>query len=571
MIKMLPDFIANDVKSQAEVKLFQEFKSFQIEQKYIIIHSLGVSEHINNIFGEIDFVIICSKGVLCVEVKGGDVSCSNGVWQFVNRYGKRDTKTVGPFQQVQGNMHSLRRYLSQKLGANDPLVSCQYASCVIMPDCRFTYRGIEIIPEILFDKSNYSGLKEMIDDSFDYWTGQLKNKHGFSGSELSDKEMDRLAMLLRGDFHFVPSMKETVDEIAGALCNLTREQYHILKSLDDNVRTLVSGMAGSGKTMLAMEQARRMCLTGHKVKYICFNRNVAEFVKCAFENESIEIDVSTLHNVMLQGNSPASDNQNYFENILPRQFLNSGLEYNYDYLVVDEGQDLFTELYLDCLERLLKGGLKEGRWLMFYDRNQNLYNNTEHFAVALKTLKKYGPACFNLSINCRNTKQIADANILITGVGAVGKTKINGPKVRYISYEDKIEERRIIDDILISLRNEGVLGKDLVILSKYAYNNCKNCFYMHNISSNAGELKTFGRMWTANNHEVRLSTISGFKGLESKAVLLIDIDCFSESVQQNLNYVGISRATSLLYIIYDKSSEDDRQMMLANNSIKLFM
>lgn len=59
--------------------------------------------------------------------------------------------------------------------------------------------------------------------------------------------MDRLANLLRGDFHFVPSMKDTIDAISKALCVLTDEQYDVLESFSDNERTLVSSMAGTGK------------------------------------------------------------------------------------------------------------------------------------------------------------------------------------------------------------------------------------------------------------------------------------------------------------------------------------
>ncbi|MCD7791731.1 MAG: NERD domain-containing protein/DEAD/DEAH box helicase, partial [Bacteroides thetaiotaomicron] len=269
MIEMIPNLLSEETKSQAEVNLFREFRDYQTEEKYIILHSLGISEHVNNIFGEIDFVIICSKGVLCIEVKGGEVRCNRGVWEFINRYGKKNSKTEGPFQQVQGNMQSLRAYMLKRLGKWDPLVSCQYASCVIMPDCEFEYEGIEIIPEILFDKRNYINLDQVVNDSFAYWSGRLRSRYGFEGSGLSDEEMDRYAKLLRGDFRFVPSMKDDIDSTLKALCTLTDEQYDILESLADNERTLVSGVAGAGKTLLAMEQARRIFWSGKSVLYIC--------------------------------------------------------------------------------------------------------------------------------------------------------------------------------------------------------------------------------------------------------------------------------------------------------------
>jgi len=106
----------------------------------------------------------------------------------------------------------------------------------------------------------------------------------------------------------------------------------------------------------------------------------------------------------------------YFERILPKAFINRDDVEQYDYLIVDEGQDLFRLNYLQCLNKLVKGGLNEGNWLIFYDNNQNIYNSNDQFDACLDKLKGYGAASFKLTINCRNTKQIADANTLTTGI-----------------------------------------------------------------------------------------------------------------------------------------------------------
>ena len=565
MVKMIPDLLDAEIKSQAEVNLFYEFREHKTDQRYIILHSLGISEHVHNIFGEIDFVVICSEGVLCIEVKGGEVSCHNGVWEFINRYGKKEQKTEGPFQQVQGNMQSLRTYLLKRLGKGDPLVTCQYASCVVMPDCQFTYNGIEITPEILFDRSSYCDLDKTVALSFSYWRSKLQSQHGFEGDKLNDGEMERLANLLRGDFHFVPSMKDTIDSTSKALYSLTKEQYDVLESLADNDRTLVSGMAGTGKTLLGMEQARRVYWTGKRVIYICFNKNISEYVKYQFEKENLEIDVCTLHAVILRGQRPDNNSEEFFEQILPARFLKSEIEQEYDYLIVDEGQDLFREAYLPCLGKLIKGGLDNGCWLFFYDQNQNINNENDQLELCLTRLKHSGAASYKLSVNCRNTKQIADANSLMTGVFDTGRTKVRGPKVRYFSYKDKNEEHQILNDILLTLKNDGVSGSDLIILSRYSKSNPKNCLYNNSVTQSAGQLKTEGQMWRAKENEVRFSTIAGFKGLESKVVILMDIDGFSYHQSRLLNYVAISRACSLLYVLYDSNSEDDRQKMMVSS------
>ena len=63
-------------------------------------------------------------------------------------------------------------------------------------------------------------------------------------------------------------------------------------------------------------------------------------------------------------------------------------------------------------------------------------------------------------------------------------------------------------------------------------------------------------------NEVRFSTISSFKGLEAKIVILIDVDRFSDEDTRLLNYVAASRACAMLYVIYDQKAEQERQGMM---------
>ena len=90
---------------------------------------------------------------------------------FTNRYGNISRKNEGPFQQVQGNMQSLRQYMVAGLGIYDPLVRCQYACAVAMPDCRFraTVVGIDVVPEILVDAKQSWNLDSLVNQAFGYW------------------------------------------------------------------------------------------------------------------------------------------------------------------------------------------------------------------------------------------------------------------------------------------------------------------------------------------------------------------------------------------------------------------
>ncbi len=567
MVKMVPEHISPATKSEAEKDVFLDFQRYPTDSHYIILHSLGMAEHNSKIVGETDFVIICSSGVLCVEVKGGTVGCHDGVWEFTNRYGMKSCKTEGPFRQVQENMFSLRNYLQKQLGEKSPLVRCQYACCVIMPQCSFTYRGIEVIPEVLFDRDSGHDLDMVARHSFEYWGEKFRNRYNFALPGLTDEEMKELAGFLRGDFHFEPSLKDLIDVASSALHALTAEQYSVLESLEDNKRILVSGVAGSGKTWLGMEQARRKCRTGSRVLYVCFNRCISEYISYRFKAEGLDIDARTLHAVMLQGKAPDESSPEYFEKVLPARFLQSVPEGEYDYLVVDEGQDLLREEYFLCLEKLVRGGWKDGNWSIFYDPNQNLYNSDGQLDSFVSELKKYSAAMFRLSVNCRNTKQIANAITLMTEISQSGRPGAWGPEVQYFSWTDREDEHRILDELLMKLKEEGITGGDIIILSRYSLKNTNCCLYNSPVTREAGTMKTDGQMWCAGPTEIRFSTIAGFKGLESKVVILTDVDGFKDENMKFLNYVGASRACALLCVLYDRGKEDERQEVLRRVAI----
>ena len=55
---------------------------------------------------------------------------------------------------------------------------------------------------------------------------------------------------------------------------------------------------------------------------------------------------------------------------------------------------------------------------------------------------------------------------------------------------------------------------------------------------------------------LRFSTIAGFKGLESDAVLLVDIDDVAKPDQLALLYVGASRARSVLGLVLDEKCRE---------------
>src|SRR5207247_5440912 len=74
------------------------------------------------------------------------------------------------------------------------------------------------------------------------------------------------------------------------LLRLTEQQYYILDMLDRHPRAAIAGCAGSGKTFLAAEKARRLAQQGFRVLVLCFNRLLAQYLRRGLADVD-EIDV----------------------------------------------------------------------------------------------------------------------------------------------------------------------------------------------------------------------------------------------------------------------------------------
>ena len=89
-MRLIPKVLGNECKSNAERKVFNWLKNSEILEGYAF-HSVGLPEHEKKSYSEADFIVVTRLGVLCLEVKGGQIDCSEGIWLFEDRYGKKNT------------------------------------------------------------------------------------------------------------------------------------------------------------------------------------------------------------------------------------------------------------------------------------------------------------------------------------------------------------------------------------------------------------------------------------------------------------------------------------------------
>lgn len=549
MTTFIPPYMGEKIKSNAEKKMYDVLQKLNMKNAYVL-HSLGLPKHQSKIYGEIDFVVVCDRGVACLEIKGGRVECREGKWFFKDRYGVEREKPEGPFAQVTGNMFSLRDVLKKKFQNNKHMKNLLTACGVVFPDIEFKSVSQEIISEIVYDNRT-EDITGYMNRVFDYW----EERQHRQPSRLSPGDIRDIVQFLRGDFVFIPTLSDRLNSVEKRLVRLTSEQAQLMQALSLNKHLLIEGNAGTGKTLLAVDFAKKKAASGKKVLFLTYNKNLANNV--IRQVDTIEnLKVINIH--ALFGEYVAVDvkkmqeNPNvYFSEILPEIFYEYLSELSdeelekikYDLIIMDEGQDILKPLYLYSLDTLLRGGFANGDWAVFYDEKQNIYN--PDYNDGMEILRGYNCTEFKLFVNCRNTVQIGTYSSKISGIDLGEFIRENGEEVQNISYEDDDDFKKKITGILKNLRKEKVDIRDVVFLAPKKYKNSK-------VAQAGIEVNEIGDNFDSSKELPVYATIQGFKGLDSKIVILTDVEYIRKENLSSFLYIAGTRARTLLYIVTPK-------------------
>ena len=90
--------------------------------------------------------------------------------------------------------------------------------------------------------------------------------------ELGRDGIQALKKILAKPFQLRTPLGTVLSRNDAALQVLTRQQSHILRTIEAVPRAAISGGAGTGKTVLAMEEARYCAEFGARTLFVCYNR-----------------------------------------------------------------------------------------------------------------------------------------------------------------------------------------------------------------------------------------------------------------------------------------------------------
>ena len=587
MAQLIPPRI-NEKAPPGERLLFDRFKNDSATEGWIVLHSLGVAKHPKRSEGELDFVVLVpGEGILCLEIKSGRVSREDGLWKYgTGPFAK--ASLVGPFRQASEAMHALRTHLSNTDAEFRGLL---YFSAAIFTLVDFDEISPEWHPWQVLDRSRISRtpISTCCLNVFQRARNHLKNVPSAKWfdskrSRPSISQIRKIANILRGDFDCIEDPRSSIESAECKILKFTEEQYSALDVLQENPRVVFKGPAGSGKTFLAVEAVRRSVGEGKRVLFVCYNRLLGQWLKndisLLMGDRAELVTVGTLHKIMMQLSGlkvPVQNDQLFWSQTLPGMVVDRGLEGvikapQFDFIVLDEAQDLINEEYLDVLDLLVVGGLAGGRWAFFGDyERQAIYSENNQVDVDL--LKILEDRCssffkFPLRANCRNIAPVAigieTVCVLYPGYSKILNEGDDQDSLKAYFYKDVKHQQEILENILDKLK-PYYGGSEIVILSPKEGVSSANCLYSENTSKHL--LSPLRKVDDLTN-SIKFTTIHSFKGLEAPVVIITDISKISDEQAISLLYVGMSRARTKLVLLIDTKSRNEYMEQVQNGLFK---
>lgn len=550
MSRLIPSLDPVEIKNSGERKLAQELVR-QLPQRVEIYHSFnwldrdpcGVLQE-----GECDFVLLDPQaGLLFIEVKGGLLEFDVGrtLWIRTGYNGEQTLLGRDPLKQVQGNMHRILGLIRKQFKSSEQL-PFTYGYAVAFPDGRFSGPvppGLEA--ELILDADCLQRIDRQIERIF-------KSFQRYPHPELTIQQLQLIRSALLPEYRVHSVLWKRIERQEEQLKRLTEDQEMVLGMLARHRRAAICGVAGSGKTLLALAKAQELAGKGLRTLFLCFNRMLKEWIEeIGSEHCKENLTVETYHGLITKlceetdlpfSTENMAGNREFWNEQAP-EFLIQACERlpderKFDALVVDEGQD-FRELWWASLEDIFRCPADKGAYYVFYDPHQALF--VEDTAIPAELGE---PFC--LPVNCRNTVSIAGhcADIVKQEI-PVKSSSPEGDKPRLIrkkNLKEAFTEAGKQVRLWCMPKEGGLKTSQAAVLAPSYTESCwPQDFQTVPLTRSLDD-------WRG-DRGVLLTTWGRFKGLEADAVCIIEGQGSGKSREAANRYVAHSRAKHLLTVI----------------------
>jgi hypothetical protein len=353
---IFPSDAPRPAASHAERQVWERLKR-QLPNGWTAWHSLKVRTR-QGYLGEGDFVLgHPERGLLVLEVKGGAVEARGGHW-----YSNAVRLDPAPLQQALGFQSKLLSRLAD-CGCQPPA----FGAAAAFPDTEFENQpDQDDLRGAVIGRAQLAWLAEAL---------PAVVERALPAPRAAIGDWMKALHRLWGET-WVPalSLGRRVELERERRLDLDEVQLGVLDALAEQDRVLVQGGAGTGKTLVAAEAARREAAAGRRALLTCFTQPLCRWLQARLEGSGVEVQtVSGLAKQLAEGVDGPWHGENLTETEVWRRYYERAAEVcepRWDAIVVDEAQDLMFEAWY-FLESLARGR----RLWAFHDPGQGFWKD----------------------------------------------------------------------------------------------------------------------------------------------------------------------------------------------------
>ncbi|MEG0863296.1 MAG: ATP-binding domain-containing protein [Clostridia bacterium] len=544
MARMIPAVPREFDERSREDEMFHALE--MLPEDYTVVHSFRVIRVENNVIheSESDFVIIHpEKGVLFLEAKASRFGYSyrNGIWYYGSSI---PMKYGGPMEEALRAKRNFERKLFDA-GKAEMLTHCRVDSGVwLISISRGQLEQMTLPADV--DKRLFLTEESLLNITHDIERVFEVHRYEAEKTALSAKAVESLlTQFICPAFDLVRSNGTSLTDKRLVFNRLLEEQSRLLDYLVDQPTGVINGAAGTGKTMLGVEMARRYSVQGERTLFLCYNKKLCEYLQESTPFENVDYYSIDAYTVKIT----PSHTINYSE--LYQALLDTGDCFPYQHIIVDEGQDFGKELIEDTelfnlFEMLVTATNKIGTFYVFYDSNQLIQAN------AMPAYIEHADCRLTLYRNSRNTHCIAQTSAVPlpdTRRVKLSDKCLEGDPPSFMFAETLDEAKCCLNTMLNKLFTDGYTNIQLLSMTTEEKSVIapllKDSCYRHDGLC------------------VPFTTCRKFKGLESDAIILMDVNrtIFEDEEAKRIFYVGTSRARFALWALLSITKEESKRLI----------
>lgn len=513
---------------------------------------------------QIDFFLVCEKGAIIAEVKGGRIGVRNGSFYFENYGGTIMARS--PFDQADSYMYALinHKVLNTQELFIDTVCAFPHTKMKKTNDMPKLDKGYKLWSAIQQQDPKHSFADFCIDViNFD------KNKKNWFNNDLTLQELQIAIKAL------TPNICSEYQYKEGQLTSIAKwlniQNLDLFSSIERNRRIIMEGGPGTGKTTFAKAFIHRYeSLRG---VYICWNKLLASKIKNELEKENLmncEVKqyISFLYGLDTEHKfidyedfTGDADTLNEKVNALMKHLRSQADYIPYDFIIIDEAQDTFDKNIVCVLNNMTSAsinGLENGRYLVFYDTEQGYNKDYRELDSYAESLNRYG-CHFVLNENKRvptNREIVEFANILLkdktldVNIFISNIENQNDEAITIHRFKGAKEVVKYVRDKIVEIKEKSLEWGDYTLLAdshikKLPYNADETIYDRIFDMENTKELTTENIGYR--DRRLQFTSILSYKGLENKHIILLMSN--RDELDRFELYVGMTRAIFDLEIL----------------------